>query len=476
MQRNINEIVKQLDTKYGNSYDYITYICEDLKKNSQFEQIITDPHFENFFAVTKQKYQAGAIDIYLRGFHHLVRQLDPILLTRENVLRIMLLLLLTQEANVTHGANILYDFQDEYFNLKPNSSVPKCASQDRLLSVNHDGAFDKQWAKITNTIPGLPRQFPNDQEVAALLAERLTPHVTQAKNVQVNASNRASANSTTTIQRNFQQHVPVSVVQPRPAVDYQQPVIPAKVTPQQAQHPQLLKINIEQIDAEPILHKTTNKPFYSKSSLNITISTADKTVNKTVEFDTAIVTDTLKVNNNTKLVCGGRDGYIYTVDLTKPRPIPERQGEHHTSFLNIGKIKIGNIETYFSRSAEDVFIYNQSTDTLEKFSIPGSKMIMSVVGLENGWVACADRVGRVYLFNPNDPAKKIYDYEDGSSKFEGDERLSKLSLQNGMLIQSDRFGNQAKPLDLPTIMHNMKPHQSQSEVDYRSESNYRAKL
>ncbi|MBV9575707.1 MAG: WD40 repeat domain-containing protein [Gammaproteobacteria bacterium] len=279
---------------------------------------------------------------------------------------------------------------------------------------------------------------------------------------QIKILDDKNESSTATIKKNLQDSLSSEVKQAK------KPFVKKVV---QATEQALQILDIQQSNSDPGVDEDGER-IAPTSSLAITIQTAEDNLisKKSVQFETVIMPESyfFDVSDN-QLLCAGMDGHIHAVDLNDANPIATPVGIKHPTYVScVGVLQSEKEQAYLSSSAENVYVWNKVTGEQKTFPIAESKVIMSVIGLENGWVACADRIGRLYLFDPADPAKRVYEYDDGHPKFAGEERLTKLNLQNEMLIQTDRFGGQKKQFDLQTVMSNLKPHQALSETAYRA--------
>jgi hypothetical protein len=256
----------------------------------------------------------------------------------------------------------------------------------------------------------------------------------------------------------------------------------------------------------PILVRETMKvgdtqPSY-KSLLNITITRDGKKEtlkNIDMGLKTTIMTqaiDPAKPDqkkpahyfNETKntLLFPGIDGFLHKIDLNKKNPVPERMGDQHTTeyvrkngetrthgsyVTSVGILKFEGQEKTISSSAECVYIWDQHMKNPEKIQIPGSRVIKSVVGLNDGYIACTDRAGQLYVIGPN---KQIYKCgrpqqvikekldrrgrqildEHNQPKVEK-ELLNNLSIKNGSLHQSNGL-KEGVNINVGSLLENIK--------------------
>jgi hypothetical protein len=124
------------------------------------------------------------------------------------------------------------------------------------------------------------------------------------------------------------------------------------------------------------------------------------------------------------------------LDLNHPEQPPVSVGPTHKSYISsLDTFKRENKELIITTSADNVHVWDKSEKYNQTINIPGSRVITSAVGLDNGWMACTNRLGFLYFIDPQNNVYKYNDRETADMKRAKSEKLSALSIQDGKLVQ-----------------------------------------
>lgn len=429
--RELQAKVKKLDDTFGSGHQNIEAFCRRLAMNEALlARLLEDELFNRFIENNKNKN-----DLFLASLEHLLYQLDRSLITYENVMKMMLVAELSMKAHEKNN-QITVNFEHQHnshFALRPPGQPALTSANKKKL----DDALDTQWQDIRNTqgFTHLPAKIPNDAGVLAMLNELNPP---KQRHEQVPRRNeRAEAHiahdDSTRIIRNGINHA-------RPAAQaMHQNANNARQQPAEAQ------VRREPVEVQRQVNENVQNVHARQESEVFAINTRGEENKPNAGY-------IFKYDQNNQLIRSNNR-----------HRFPSKNGEkaHAAYVTDAGTLKSG---MHFSSSLVSIFLYDQNLKKTDEINIKG---IMSAKELDNGWLACCDRIGRLYLINPKEP-KKVYEYDDGEPKFkEGENRLTKLRVEGGKLIQSSN--TRSKEFDLNTLMTGKKAFVERSETDVREQ-------
>lgn len=180
------------------------------------------------------------------------------------------------------------------------------------------------------------------------------------------------------------------------------------------------------------------------STIHLSVSSDRQIKSFDLRADTEILNTFIKDKNI--LMLSGGNGFIYKLDATSPQQKLEQIGGLHKSYVtSVGSLKRpGEKECCISSSANSVYLWDKEMKKAEIITIPNcNKVITSVVGLNNGCIACVDRLGSIFVI---DAEKNVHTIEEKfpttSAESTGKQvNLSRLSInQQGKLVQHDKEG------------------------------------